>query len=683
MNSKNQDSRLSPRFPTRYQPPIASAHSVVETHGKPAGHLDLSSSLKSRNRPSSSPPQRLQAALQNMTAPPTFVINNNGGHISMGAVLSTNSAPLDKINSPNAAPPAAAVLPPTSAASLPANDLRRSIKRKYEPLEIVSTTALPGILPRPTPLSSSKKRNLRAARHRLELRRQAHAASAQINALSTHTDKLDRLIEAVDRAAQPPSSPIPASAGAPPPAYQPAAAPLAWTPRPNRPPGELDYFLYHTATGSSSSPPAFGPLRDDHYLLRQHDPLDPPAGQQRHPPHLRRAPIDGASPFPLASPSPLGSSFSPNTPSTSPPMRPAPLNALGAHVLLARRDWHDSFHFRPRAPDRASRTPPRFSSAPFKHRPLEHCAAHHDRPGLPPPSVGSPQLDSDTGSPPPPVSAPPERPEPRLPYNSLDDAHELWPRPPGPALAAAQRRLQETVRLHYPDINLLHHYGGTQPPAASTDAAVPSPPATGETPPAPSLPPGTTTAPEPPPDAGPLLPSSSDPLDPGTAAAPRDHDANEPPSLTPTEELLPGYREESRHDSPRLDEIHPTLPTSTAEHSPPPVNRARPSCRLHLERRPHTPSSTIGSRLAGSKRRIRGRETDSAAGSSGSDSPPDRRSPFRDFRLSPPPSQRHPASSQAAQPPRVTRSSAREPPPLPKLKWRALPTRRATPGPGT
>jgi hypothetical protein len=82
---------------------------------------------------------------------------------------------------------------------LPVNDLRRSLKRRYEPLELVYTTAPTDILPRPV-LSIAKKRKLRAERSRLELRLQAHAASAQINTLSAHTDKLDRIIVAFDRA---------------------------------------------------------------------------------------------------------------------------------------------------------------------------------------------------------------------------------------------------------------------------------------------------------------------------------------------------------------------------------------------------------------------------------------------------------------------------------------------------
>jgi hypothetical protein len=86
----------------------------------------------------------------------------------MGAVLSANSAPIEKLDLPAAAPPAAAAALPTPAASLPVNDLRRSLKRKYEPLELVSTTAPADILPRPV-LSNAKKRKLRADRHRLEL----------------------------------------------------------------------------------------------------------------------------------------------------------------------------------------------------------------------------------------------------------------------------------------------------------------------------------------------------------------------------------------------------------------------------------------------------------------------------------------------------------------------------------
>jgi hypothetical protein len=113
----------------------------------------------------------------------------------MGAVLSTNPAPLGKLDLPAAAPPAATAPLPTPAAPLPVNDLRRSLKRKYEPLELVSTTAPSDILPRPV-LSNAKKRKLRAARQHLELRLQAHAASAQINTLSAHTDKLDRILVA-------------------------------------------------------------------------------------------------------------------------------------------------------------------------------------------------------------------------------------------------------------------------------------------------------------------------------------------------------------------------------------------------------------------------------------------------------------------------------------------------------
>jgi hypothetical protein len=83
MDSKTRDSRLSPRLPIRARPSIASAYSLAGTHGKSDGPLDLSSGLRSRNHRTSSSPQRLHAALQNQTAPPTFVINNNGGHISI------------------------------------------------------------------------------------------------------------------------------------------------------------------------------------------------------------------------------------------------------------------------------------------------------------------------------------------------------------------------------------------------------------------------------------------------------------------------------------------------------------------------------------------------------------------------------------------------------------------------
>jgi hypothetical protein len=696
MNSKIQDSRLSPRFPTRYQPPIASARSVVETHGKPVGHHDLSSGLRSRKRQLSSAPQRLHAALQNITAPPTFVINNNGGHISMGAVLSSIPAPHDKVNTPNTAPNPAAEPPPTPAASLPTNDLRRSIKRRYEPLELVSTTAPPGTLPRLAPLSKSKKRNLRADRHRRELRLQAHAASAQINALSTHTDKLDRFLVALDSATL---RHLPASADTPPPAYLPA-------------PG-VDAFLSTTASRIA----AFGPLPDNHALLQRPDASASSAGLLRLQPPGRAAPPDGAPPPPSASPSPLGPPFSPTTPSVSPPMQPARLDNLGAHVLLARQAWRDSYDFRPYCPpDRTADTPTLILSRTGNHAYdarqnwLTFCASKAqprapDRaaPSTPPTQLTPPETRPRPVEPRPAVNpldaAQPARPGPSHPELLRAPAPDAPPtplaptarpetRPPGPALAALQNRLRDTVRSFLPDLNLLEHYGQPQlpgirhggaasPPAvAAGDGSPPSPPRPGDVDTSGSLP-----------NDGPSLPGPTDPSDPDTAPASLNHDpaepdAEEPPSLTPTEELLPGYREESRHDSPRLDEIHPILPTPTTEHTPPPVNRTRPSARLQLGRRPHAESPTIGSRLAGSKRRTRGRETDSAAGSSGSDSPPDRHSTFRDFRLSPPPSQRQPAPSRAAQPPRVTRSSAL-PPPLPKLKWHAPPTRRAAPDPST
>jgi hypothetical protein len=582
----------------------------------------------------------------------------------MGAVLSTNPAPVDKSIPPSTAPPPATAQPPTPAAALRPDDLRRSIKRKFEPLELVSTNAPSGALPRPTSPSKSKKRNLRAARHRLGLRLQLQAASAQLDALSSHTDKLDRIIAAVDRATQPSSTPIPALAGAPPPPYQPAAAPIASNIRPDpRRPGDIDAFLLGAAAATPSPAATFGPLPDNHFLLRRHDPRAPPAGQQRHPPHLRRAPTDGASPFPLASPSPRGPRFSPYSPSTSPPGRTAPLTTRGATVLLARQAWHDSFYSRP---------------APPRHRPLDYFptrdTARRDRPGLPslpPLPAGSPQ--PDIGSPQPNATAPhPDVPAPLEPRS-----------PPGPSLAAARHRLQETVRLHYPEINLLNLYGQPPPPPASTDAAAPSPaPAPGEASPAPSSLPGVTTDPVTPSHVDPLPPRPSDSPDSGTTAAPPDQDADEPPSLTPTEELLPGYREECRQDSPQLDEIHPAPPTVAAEQPSTPVDRARPSGRLHLKRRPHTASPTIGSRLAGGKRRIRGLETDSAFGSSGSDSPPDGHSPPRAFHMSPPPSQRCLASSQPAQPTRTTRSSTRDLT-RPKLNWPSLSARRAAPGPGT
>jgi hypothetical protein len=105
----------------------------------------------------------------------------------MGAVLSTTPAPLGKMDSPTAAPPAASAPLSTPAPPLPANDLRRSLKRKYEPLELVSATATPDI-PAHHELSKSKKRKLRANRQQLALRLQAHAASTQINALSAHSN---------------------------------------------------------------------------------------------------------------------------------------------------------------------------------------------------------------------------------------------------------------------------------------------------------------------------------------------------------------------------------------------------------------------------------------------------------------------------------------------------------------
>jgi hypothetical protein len=151
----------------------------------------------------------------------------------MGAVLSTNLAPPNIPNLPVTAPLVATAPTPNPAAPLPANDLRRSIKRKFEPLELVSTTAHSETLPRPNPLSSSKKRRLRQSRQRIELRLQAHAASAHINALSTHTAKLDQLLMAVDRANQPSSAPISAPAGAPPPAYAASfASDIPLVPRP-------------------------------------------------------------------------------------------------------------------------------------------------------------------------------------------------------------------------------------------------------------------------------------------------------------------------------------------------------------------------------------------------------------------------------------------------------------------
>ena len=619
----------------------------------------------------------------------------------MGAVLSTNPAPLTISSTPSTALLATTAQPPTFAAPLPPNDLRRHIKRKFEPLELASTTSPSGALPQPK-LSDAKKRNLRAARHRFGLRLQLQATGAQLDALSSHTDKLDRLLAAVDRVAQSSCSPIPSSAGAPPPPYQTAAAPIASDPRPDmRRPGAVDAFLLDAAAGSLSPANAFGPLPDDHFLLRRHDPRASPAGQQRHPPHPRRAPTDGASPFPLASPSPRG----PRQPSPRPNKRPAQLNTLGANVLLARRAWHDSFHYRP---------------APPRHRSPDYVpsrrAARHDRPVPPSPLPLRPLPDDspqpDMGTPQPDVTAPhpavPAPPEPRPPGNSLAAARQNWlsgpdmrppagfdkpfypypnpfaPRgPPGPGLAAARQRLQETVRLHYPDISLLDLYGLPQPPAAGTDATAPLPaPAPGTAPPAPSSLPGATTDPEATSHVDPLPPRPSDSPDPGTAAAPPAQDADEPPSLTPTEELLPGYHEACRHDSPRLDEIHPAPPAVDKEPSSTPVDRARPSGRLHLKRRPDTASPTIGSRLAGAKRRIRGLETDSAFGSSGSDSSPDRRSPPRAFRMSPPPSQRRPASSQPAHPARTTRSSARDPT-RPKITWPSQPARRAAPGPDT
>jgi hypothetical protein len=45
LNSKIQDTRLSPRLPIRVLPPIASAYSVAGNRGRPGGSRDLRSSL--------------------------------------------------------------------------------------------------------------------------------------------------------------------------------------------------------------------------------------------------------------------------------------------------------------------------------------------------------------------------------------------------------------------------------------------------------------------------------------------------------------------------------------------------------------------------------------------------------------------------------------------------------------
>jgi hypothetical protein len=178
----------------------------------------------------------------------------------MGAVLSAISAPTDQLNLPAAAPPVAVAATSTPSAPLPTNDLRRSLKRRYEPLELVSTTAPTDILPR-RELSSSKKRSLRAARSRRELRLQAHAATAQINTLSAHGDKLDRIFAAFDTAMLRPN---PTSADPPPPAYLPAAAASLARPVPRS--LGVEAFLSNAASQAA----AFDPFSDDHALLRRH-----------------------------------------------------------------------------------------------------------------------------------------------------------------------------------------------------------------------------------------------------------------------------------------------------------------------------------------------------------------------------------------------------------------------------
>jgi hypothetical protein len=169
---------------------------------------------------------------------------------------------------------------------LPTNDLRRSLKRRYEPLELVSTTAPTDILPRPV-LLSAKKRKLRAERSRRELRLQAHAATAKINTLSAHADKLDRIFVAFDSAMP---RPTPASADPPPPAYLPAAAPASFARPGPRPRGEVDAFLSNAASRIA----AFGPLPDNHALLRRPDSSASSSGLLRSlptaPRHSRRRP---------------------------------------------------------------------------------------------------------------------------------------------------------------------------------------------------------------------------------------------------------------------------------------------------------------------------------------------------------------------------------------------------------
>jgi hypothetical protein len=102
MDSKTRLTRPSPRFLSGARPSIASAHSLAGPPVNPDGTPDLRFGLRSRDHRPSTTSQRLHIHPPTRGPPPTFVINNNGGHINMGSMLSASPAPLAPLAAPSA-----------------------------------------------------------------------------------------------------------------------------------------------------------------------------------------------------------------------------------------------------------------------------------------------------------------------------------------------------------------------------------------------------------------------------------------------------------------------------------------------------------------------------------------------------------------------------------------------------